>query len=115
MATKRIEYDNPLFRTYSDESGNSEQERKKGRPRKDGIIRNESGGNSSQEGLTEEYTRFSVICKVNNVKDLKDYAFTKRLTIREATDEIIESFFERYKSDPKNEKLLDHTRKGRSK
>ena len=45
-----------------------------------------------------------------NLKDLKDYAYTKRIPVKEAIDEIIEFFFDAYRSDPKNEKLLDHTR-----
>lgn len=110
MAQKTFDYDNPLLRDYVDESEKGRT--KRGRPRKEGVIRNLEGGNSSQQGLKPELTRFSVICKVANIKDLKDYAFTKRLTIREAMDEILETFFTEYRSNPKNEKLLDHTRKG---
>lgn len=83
--------------------------KKSGRRRAD-LVRNENGGNSVQQGLPIEYTRFTCICKVNNVNDVRDYAYTKRITVKEAVDEIIEKFFQDYRSNPKNEKLLDHTR-----
>ena len=101
---KKINFDNPLF-----EAGEP-TEKRTGRPKRGDIIRNEDGGNASQEGLTADYTRFSVITKVKNVNDIKDYAYTKRITIKEAVDEIIEKFFGEYRSNPKNEKLLDHRR-----
>lgn len=110
MAQKKLDYSNPLLRDYSEEETTK---RKPGRPRKDTIIRNIEGGNSTQEGLEADSMRFSAICKVQNIKDLKDYAYTKRIPIRDALDEILEDFFTTYKSNPKNEKLLDHTRKGR--
>lgn len=87
-----------------------ERERKKkkkgGAARIPNRIRNENGGNSTQEGLAPENTRFSCICKVENVKRVKDYAYTNRITIMQAMNEIIESFFEDYEGD-----LLDY-RKG---
>ena len=110
MAQKTLGFDNVLLRNkVNEETG----KRGPGRPRKEGLVRNLEGGNSTQEGLSPEFTRFSAICKVKNIKDLKDYAFTKRITIREAVDDILEEFFAAYRSNPKNEKLLDHTRKGR--
>lgn len=109
MAQKKLSFDNPLLAT----SDPTEKKNPPGRPRKAGLIRNEDGGQSSQEGMTEDLMRFSVICKVSNVNNLKDYAFTKRITIKDAMDEILEAFFTEYRNNPKNEKLLDHTRKGR--
>ena len=44
------------------------------------------------------------ISKVDNVKRVKDYAYTQRIPIRKAMDEIIESFFANYDGD-----LLDHS------
>lgn len=87
-----------------------------GRPKNDKIIRNEEGGNSSQEGLPPEYTRFSAIVKVDNINALRDYAYTNRISIREAIDEMIEAFIDAYNADPNNEPLLDHRKaKGRAK
>lgn len=107
MAKSKLSFDNPLLSGNTDEKEPTEK-RGVGRPRRDDIIRD-----GVQEGLTADYTRFSVICKVKSVKDLKDYAYTKRITIREATDEVIESFFEAYRNNPENEALLDHTKKGK--
>ena len=78
--------------------------RKTGPARKADVVRNEDGGNSAQEGLNPANTRFSCICKVDNVKKVKDYAYTNRITIKQAMDEIIESFFDKYDGD-----LLDHS------
>lgn len=109
MAKTKIGMDNPLL------GGQSEPTDKKphGRRRAD-LVRNENGGNSVQEGLPIDYTRFTCICKLDNVNDIRDYAYTKRITVKEAVDEIIEKFFRDYRKNPKNEELLDHTRgKGR--
>ena len=106
MAQSKLSFDNPLLRGSAAEKELTEK-KKVGRPRRDDLVRD----NSAQEGLPAEYTRFSVICKADNVKDLKDYAYTKRITLKEAVDEVIESFFREYRSNPDNEELLDHTRR----
>ena len=109
MAKAKLNFTNPLF---NDEATEKEPTERKtaGRGRRSDLIRNEDGGNSAQEGLPAEYTRFSVICKVSNVKDIRDYAYTKRISVKTAMDEILESFFQKYRSNPDNEALLDHTR-----
>lgn len=111
MARKRLDFSNPLLSAENEPT----VRRTAGRPRREDIIRNEEGGNSTQEGLTADLTRFSVVCTAANVKDLKDYAFTKRQTIGSSFDEILEKFFKEYRSNPKNEPLLDHTRGGKKK
>jgi len=105
MARSKLTFDNPLLSGNTAEREPTEK-KKPGRPRRNDLIRD----NSTQEGLTAEYTRFSVICKAQNVKELKDYAYTKRITLKEAVDEVIEGFFHDYRSNPDNEELLDHTR-----
>lgn len=108
MAKSKLDFNNPLLSSAAAGTGKEEREptekKRKGAKRNPDIIRNEWGGQSSQEGLTSEYTRFSVICKVENVKAVRDYAYTERIPIRRAMDEIIESFFASYKGE-----LLDHT------
>ena len=111
MARKKLDFDNPLLNGNAAESEPTEKKeptarRRRGRPRRDDLIRD----NSLQEGLPEGYTRFSAICKVDNINILRDYAYTKRIPIKEALDEVLEKFFEDYNKNPKNEKLLDHTR-----
>ena len=99
----KLNIENPLFKSEPTE----EKEKKKpGRPRRDDLIRD----GSTQNNLTIDYTRFTCICKAANVKDIKDYAYTKRITTKEAFDEIVEYFFKNYRKNPKNEELLDHTR-----
>ena len=105
MARSKLSFDNPLLSGNAAESEPTAKA-KAGRPRRDDLIRD----NSAQEGLPADYTRFSVICKAENVKDLKNYAYTKRITLKEAVDEVVESFFRDYRSNPDNEELLDYTR-----
>lgn len=111
MARSKLSFDNPLLSgSAADATDATESEptvrKKAGRPRRDDLVRD----NSAQDGLPAEYTRFSVICKADNVKDLKDYAYTKRITLKDAVDEVVESFFRDYRSNTDNEVLLDHTR-----
>ena len=42
---------------------------------------------------------------------IKDYAYTKRISIKEAVTEIVETFIADYESDPENEPLLSHKRR----
>ena len=112
MAKSRLDFSNPLLSPAAVGSLPEEKEptgrrRKTGPARKADVVRNDDGGNSTQEGLNPANTRFSCICKVENVKRVKDYAYTQRIPIRQAMDEIIESFFEDYSGD-----LLDHGGKG---
>ena len=108
MARSKLNFNNPLLSGSAAEAAESEPtvRKKAGRPRREDLVRD----NSTQDGLPTEYTRFSVICKAKNVKDLKDYAYTKRITLKDAVDEVVESFFRDYRSNPDNEALLDHTR-----
>ena len=105
MARSRLSFENPLLSGGNAAEKEPAERGKRGRPRREDLVRD----NSTQEGLPIEYTRFSVICKAENVKDLKDYAFTKRITLKSAMDEVIESFMSNYRSNPNNEELLDHT------
>ena len=85
---------NPLFSTQEEkpEIAPVQQEKKKrGRPQKDDLVR----GNSVQEGLTEEYTRATFIMRVDLVEKLKNYAYTERLSMKEAVNKIIGEALER--------------------
>lgn len=101
---KKLNYNNPLFNTGADDQSAEPQEqpKKMGRPRKDDLVRN----NSVQEGLTEDLTRATFILKVSTLNDLKDYAYTNRITIKEALDGIITKFMEEYKE--AGNELLQH-------
>ena len=109
MGKSKLDFSNPLLSPAAVGSLPEEKEptgrrRKTGPARKADVVRNEDGGNSAQEGLNPANTRFSCICKVDNVKRVKDYAYTNRITIKQAMDEIIESFFDKYDGN-----LLDHS------
>ena len=105
MARSKLTFENPLISTGAEEKKKEPTERKKpGRPRNKELVR---GG--VQDCLPPEYTRFALICKTANVKDLKDYAYTRRISIKDAFDEIVEKFFKDYRRNKKNEPLLDHT------
>ena len=63
-----------------------EKPRRQGRPRKDNIVR----GNSLQEGLTEDYTRATLIVRVETLERAKDYAYTQRISIKEAISDLLD-------------------------
>ena len=60
-----------------------------GRPRNPNIVRD----NTAQKGLTKEWTRSTFILRVEQLEKLKDYAYTERLTIKEALENILDEFF----------------------
>lgn len=80
-------------------------EKKYGRPQNDSLVR---GG--SQDGLPEDTTRATFILKISSVEALNNYAYTERITLKEAINSIIEEYIDNYKKDhtlledPKNEK-----------
>ena len=102
----KLDMDNPLF------SNNGEPTEKNpvGRPRNKNIVRNEDGGNSVQEGLSPDRVRFSLICDIDKRDFVRDYAYTKRLTITETMNTIIGKFMKDYYKNPKNEELLKRRR-----
>lgn len=97
---------NPLF-------NNNEQETKAkpGRPAKADVVK----GNSVQEGLTADYTRATFILKVDHVEKIKDYAYTERLSLKDALEKLLgdalANIEEQYKAEGKE--LL--SRKGANK
>jgi len=82
---------NPLFTQETAEETVKPAAKKRGRPQKDDLVR----GNSVQEGLTEEYTRATFIMRVDLVEKLKNYAYTERLSMKEAVNKIIGEALER--------------------
>ncbi len=107
--------DNALFKPQSkekiftpeEEEKIKEAERqmgiKRGRPKKDTLIRE-----GVQAGLSEELTRATFILSVDLLNDVKNYAYTERLSIKKAVDKLLRESLEAYKKN--GGKLLD--RKG---
>lgn len=61
---------------------------RRGRPPKAELIHD----NSVQSGLPVDWTRATFIVKVSLLEKLKDYAYTERLTVKEALDQALEQF-----------------------
>ena len=106
MAKSRLGLDNPMFTANEELKQEEPKKRTVGRPRNPKLVRVENGGSSAQAGLTKDLKRFTVIANVQAVNDLRDYAYTRRLTLKDAFNEIMEKFIEDYKNNPNNEKLL---------
>lgn len=70
------------------EPQNAESGKRKGRPRKDGLVRD----GSVQDGLTEEWTRATFIVRRDLLDKLKDYAYTERVTLKEALENALDNF-----------------------
>lgn len=97
MAKKNFLESNPLFTDAAEPVAKG-----KGRPRKADLVRD----NSAQEGLTEDYTRATFILRVDQLNELKDYAYTHRITIKEALETVISKFMEDYRAN--GGELLQH-------
>ena len=107
MAKSRLG-DNPLFSGDSAETFDAAKEReslgitlpekKKGRHRKDDLVRT----NAAQEGLPEDWQRATFIVRVAHLEKLKDYAYTERVSLKDALDDALEQFLE------DKENLLPH-------
>lgn len=61
---------------------------KRGRPPKTDLVRT----NGVQAGLPEDWTRATFIVKVEQLEKLKDYAYTERLTLKEALEAALDAF-----------------------
>lgn len=62
------------------------EKKQRGRPRNDDLVR----GNSTQEGLTADYTRATYLMRVELVEKVKDYAYTERLDLKTAINKLVE-------------------------
>ena len=71
---------------------------KRGRARNESLVRDKT----SQNGLPEDWTRATFIVRVELLNKLKDYAYTKRITLKEALDIALKNLLD----DENN--LLDH-------
>lgn len=97
----------PDFEETTETTETTQEEKrpaKMGRPRKKDLVRD----NSVQAGLTDDYTRATFILKVETLNELKNYAYTERLAIKDAIENIISDFMTRYK---KNNELLERKEK----
>lgn len=107
MAKSRLG-DNPLFSGDTGDTFDAEKEReslgitlpekKKGRPRKDDLVRT----TAAQEGLPEDWQRATFIVRVKHLEKLKDYAYTERVSLKDALDDALDQFLE------DKENLLPH-------
>lgn len=62
-----------------------DETKKIGRPKREDLIRD-----GVQKGLSAEWTRASFIIRVDLLQKLKDYAYTKRIAIKDALNEALE-------------------------
>lgn len=93
---------NPLF-TPAEEP----QPKRAGRPRNEKLI-TEKG---AQQGLPAEETRASFVMKVETLEAIRNYAYTERISYKEAIDTIVKDFIDRY---TKSHELLEDPKNKRS-
>lgn len=89
MSEKRMG-NNPLDWIGKTQEEPEKPEKKVGRPR---TIRRKYT-KSSQEGLKENWTRATFIVREDLLKKLKDYAWTKRRTIKSVVNEMMEEYLD---------------------
>lgn len=89
-----------LFTPEQEEAIKAAENPNRGRPKKDEIIRT-----GVQAGLTEDYTRATFILSVATLEDVKNYAYTERLSMKEAVNKLLTASLDAYKAN--GGKLLD--------
>lgn len=91
--------DNPLFKSEGFDVEKerealgitvADEEKKRGRPKNEALVRD----NPAQEGLTADWTRATFIVRKSCLNKLKDYAYTERLTLKEALDAALTAFLD---------------------
>ena len=92
--------DNPLFEKTAPAPATKKKETR-GRP-----VRGDLQRGGSVDGLAQGLRRFSVIMQKDTANKLFDYAYTKRITVKDALKEMVQKFFADYEADPNNEPLL---------
>lgn len=83
---------NPLFTPEQEEEIKRQEAPNRGRPKKDTIIRE-----GVQAGLTEDFTRATFILSVDLLEEVKDYAYTERLSMKDAINKLLSQSLEDYK------------------
>ena len=78
---------------------------RRGRPQNGDLVR----GVSVQEGLTQDYTRATFIMRVDLVEKLKNYAYTERLSMKDAVNMLMADALRREESrlEKQGQRLLD--------
>lgn len=67
---------------------------------------------ADQKTGTETPPTFSARIEREVADLIRDYAYTKRISVGEALTVIVKKFFDDYQADPENEPLLNHKRRG---
>ena len=80
--------DSAIFNTNTEEPVNVKLSA--GRPRNEKLVRD----NSTQQGLTPDYTRVTFILRVELAEKLKDLAYTERLTIKDLMETVISEYLD---------------------
>lgn len=79
--------------------------KKKGKPQNPNLVR----GKSIQEGLTKDYTRATFIVPVEQLDRLKNYAYTERISMKEAIERCLTEFLdsEEARLEDEGQEILD--------
>lgn len=96
MATKKFEMPEDAISEVSTalfsnmkEQPQEQLKKKVGRPRKDNVIHDENEGPSRQKGLPNTHTRTSIIISNELLTRLNNYAYTERLSVKDAFDKLL--------------------------
>ena len=92
MAASKYKLENsPLF-TPEQEAEILRQDQRKGRPKNENLLRH-----GSQAGLPKESTRATFIIDVDVLEDVKNYAYTERLRLKDVINDFLKKGIEAYK------------------
>lgn len=105
MAASKYKLENsPLFNQEQEEGEKGDlfskeqqaeilkQDQKKGRPKNENLVRS-----GSQAGLPKESTRATFIIDIDVLEDVKNYAYTERLKLKDVINDFLKKGIEAYK------------------
>ena len=67
---------------------------------------------TAQEPTETAYKHITFVLDLDTIDKIKDYAYTARISIKDAIKTMVDSFIDEYEKNPDNEPLLKHKKGG---
>ena len=70
---------------------------------------------TAQEPAETTYKHITFVLDLDTIDKIKDYAYTARISIKDAIKTMVDAFIDEYQANPENEPLLKHKKGGAGK
>jgi len=70
---------------------------------------------TAQEPTETAYKHITFVLDLDTIDKIKDYAYTARISIKDAIKTMVDAFIDEYQANPENEPLLKHKKGGAGK